>query len=91
MPENTTTIPTADEIAAAGRVVAYYLRMYSNGQMGLNEASDVAARAARLLAPAVYESAMDSGCTDIRPTEGAKRIAAWDSVVLAHVLNAVAP
>ena len=83
--------PTDEDVAAARRVVSYYARSYSSGAVTLVGASDVAARAARFLAPAVCESAMDSGCTDERPGDYGRRQAAWDCVVLAHVLNAIAP
>lgn len=47
-------------------------------------------RAARILAPAVAHSAMDSGCTDYRPTEAGRKRDAWDLIALAYALNAIA-
>lgn len=44
-------------------------------------------RKAHGLAPAVYESAMNSGCTDRRPDSGARRQLAWDLCQLGHDLN----
>lgn len=56
-------------------------------QYAVNEAINELCRAAFRLAPKVYDSAMDSGCTDTRPEAGARRQRAWDLVKVAYRLN----
>lgn len=56
---------------------------------GIHEAIDTVGRAARMLAPNVAESAMDSGNTDIRPEGRTRSATAWDLIAIAHALNGV--
>ena len=83
-------MPTADEVAIARKVANYYLRGYNFGG-DVNDACNAVNRAGRLLAPAVYESALDSGCTDVRPADGERRMTAWDMCAVAHMFNAIVP
>jgi hypothetical protein len=51
---------------------------------------DLLCRAARSLAPRVTDSALDSGCTDSRPSDRSRSRDAWDLVDLAERLNSIA-
>jgi hypothetical protein len=50
---------------------------------------DLLCRAARSLAPRVADSALDSGCTDVRPSDRSRSRDAWDLVDLAFRLNSI--
>lgn len=56
---------------------------------GIHHLIDWTWRASFGFAKQVAESAQDSGCTDVRPTEGARRQRAWDLVRLGLALNAI--
>lgn len=61
---------------------------WGHSQSEIAEMCDETSRKAKRLAPRVYESAMDSGCTDTRPN-GPRQAKAWDLVALGYQFNAL--
>jgi hypothetical protein len=51
---------------------------------------DLLCRVARTLAPRVAYEALESGCTDVRPTDRSRSRDAWDLADLAYRLNSIA-
>lgn len=62
---------------------------YGNLDLGVHERINNLYDRAFRMASAVAESAAESGCTDNRPTAGARKIKAWDMIYEAHCWNAI--
>jgi len=82
--------PTNEELRAAGAVLSRMLKAYG-GNGNLHDAINTLHRLADLAAPKVADQAMDACCTDLRPTSGPRKQAAWDAIALCYALNSVAP
>lgn len=86
----TTPFPTDEESRQARAVLERWLRTYSQGAItDVNQAINAINRMGQALAPRTYDDAMESGCTDRRPTERGRRQDTWDSVALGYALNAL--
>jgi hypothetical protein len=61
---------------------------YHQNEKSIHAEINAVVRKAARIASKVTESAMDSGCTDTKPT-GTAGARAWDMVAYAHVLNRI--